>query len=236
MTVLRQWERLLRLLLRADNLNIAKPDPSLLVRGLNNLVSELWAKDKDATFRTQLAKSKLGVDVSPSWETALQLHQHLRAESENLVHGLPTTTRSGTTEPTRDPKLRPLQPSDPGPAKPPPTTTTTTTSTTPTGSAGASGVEKKCKWFTEPGGCRRGAACKFVHSFEGVSKKNRCYTCGARVICQPRALQRMMVEIQAIPRPRPSRRQRARRERLGLGSGAWGLGPHRQRMREPRMH
>eukprot|EP00439_Symbiodinium_sp_Y106_P008027 s10981_g1.t1 len=43
-TVLRQWERLL---LRADNLNIAKPDPSLLVRGLNNLVSEVWAKDKD---------------------------------------------------------------------------------------------------------------------------------------------------------------------------------------------
>eukprot|EP00439_Symbiodinium_sp_Y106_P064464 s1691_g10.t1 len=91
-TVLRQWERLL---LRADNLNIAKPDPSLLVRGLNNLVSELWAKDKDAIFRTQLVKSKLGVDVSPSWETALQLHQHLRAESENLVHGLPTTTRTG---------------------------------------------------------------------------------------------------------------------------------------------
>ena len=175
-TVLRQWERLL---LRADNLHIAKPDPSLLVRGLNGLVAEIWAKDKDVMFRTQLVKSKLGVDVSPSWETALQLHQHLRAESENLVNGLPTTTRSGTAEPTRDPKLRPLQPSGSVPAKPPPTTTNTTTSTTSTGSAGASGVEKKCKWFTEPGGCRRGAACKFVHSFEGVSKKNRCYTCGA---------------------------------------------------------
>ena len=62
-TVLRQWERLL---LRADNLNIAKPDPSLLVRGLNNLVSEVWAKDKDVTFRTQLVKSRLGVDVSES--------------------------------------------------------------------------------------------------------------------------------------------------------------------------
>ena len=63
-------------------------------------MAEIWAKDKDVMFRTQLVKSKLGVDVSPSWETALQLHQHLRAESENLLNGLPTTTRSGTTEPT----------------------------------------------------------------------------------------------------------------------------------------
>ncbi|CAE7484241.1 GIP [Symbiodinium sp. CCMP2456] len=57
-SVLRQWERML---LRADNLNIAKPDPSLLVRGLNLLVAELWAKDRDVTFRTQLVKSRLGI-------------------------------------------------------------------------------------------------------------------------------------------------------------------------------
>ncbi|OLP89078.1 hypothetical protein AK812_SmicGene29497 [Symbiodinium microadriaticum] len=74
---LRQWERML---LRADNLSIAKPDPSLLVRGLNALVGDVWAKDRDVTFRTQLVKSRLGVDVSPTWESALQLHQHLRAE------------------------------------------------------------------------------------------------------------------------------------------------------------
>ena len=177
---LRQRERML---LRADNLSIAKPDPSLLVRGLNALVGDVWAKDRDVTFRTQLVKSRRGVDVSPTWESALQLHQHLRAEAENMVHALPTTT---TTKPAvgdgqRDPKLRPLQPIislkelqtlrrhhrqphrlllqqvrqqvAPG--------------------------EKKCKWFTEPQGCRRGANCKFVHSFEGISKKNRCYTCGA---------------------------------------------------------
>ena len=121
-TVLRQWERLL---LRADNLNIAKPDPSLLVRGLNNLVSEVWAKDKDVTFRTQLVKSRLGVDVSPTWESALQLHQHLRAESENLVNGLPT--KSSAPENSRDPKLRPLQPSGPAPARPTPSSTPFTT-------------------------------------------------------------------------------------------------------------
>ena len=54
---LRQWERML---LRADNLSIAKPDPSLLVRGLNALVGDVWAKDRDVTFRTQLVKSRLG--------------------------------------------------------------------------------------------------------------------------------------------------------------------------------
>ncbi|CAE7373144.1 unnamed protein product, partial [Symbiodinium sp. KB8] len=55
------------MLLRADNLSIAKPDPSLLVRGLNALVGDVWAKDRDVTFRTQLVKSRLGVDVSPTW-------------------------------------------------------------------------------------------------------------------------------------------------------------------------
>ena len=175
---LRQWERML---LRADNLSIAKPDPSLLVRGLNALVGDVWAKDRDVTFRTQLVKSRLGVDVSPTWESALQLHQHLRAEAENMVHALPTTTtKPAIGDGQRDPKLRPLQPNQSqgitNPAKASPTTSTTT----PTANATASGTgEKKCKWFTEPQGCRRGAHCKFVHSFEGVSKKNRCYTCGA---------------------------------------------------------
>ena len=65
-SVLRKWERML---LRADNLNIAKPDPSLLVRGLNALTMELWAKDPNVMFRTQLVKSRLGVDVYPGAPT-----------------------------------------------------------------------------------------------------------------------------------------------------------------------
>ena len=176
---LRQWERML---LRADNLSIAKPDPSLLVRGLNALVGDVWAKDRDVTFRTQLVKSRLGVDVSPTWESALQLHQHLRAEAENMVHALPTTT---TTKPAvadgqRDPKLRPLQPNQSQGNTNLAKASSTTPPTTSTISATVAGTgEKKCKWFTEPQGCRRGASCKFVHSFEGISKKNRCYTRGA---------------------------------------------------------
>ena len=104
---LRQWERML---VRADNLSIAKPDPSLLVRGLNALVGDVWAKDRDVTFRTQLVKSRLGVDVSPTWESALQLHQHLRAEAENMVHALPTTTtKPAVGDGQRDPKLNQSQ-------------------------------------------------------------------------------------------------------------------------------
>ncbi|OLP91209.1 hypothetical protein AK812_SmicGene27129 [Symbiodinium microadriaticum] len=72
---LRQWERML---LRADNISIAKPDPSLLVRGLNALVGDVWAKDRDVTFRTQLVKSRLGVDVSPTWAAIDELKNNLR--------------------------------------------------------------------------------------------------------------------------------------------------------------
>ena len=161
---LRQWERML---LRADNISIAKPDPSLLVRGLNALVGDVWAKDRDVTFRTQLVKSRLGVDVSPTWESALQLHQHLRAEAENMVHALPTTTKPAVGDGQRDPKLRPLQPNQPQGATNLAKASSTTPPTTSTASAATGGTgEKKCKWFTEPQGCRRGANCKFVHSFQ----------------------------------------------------------------------
>ena len=181
---LRQWERML---LRADNLSIAKPDPSLFVRGLNALVGDVWAKDRDVTFRTQLVKSRLGMDVSPTWESALQLHQHLKAAAENMVHALPTTTTTTTTttkpavgDGQRDPRLRPLQPNQPQGSTNLAKASSTTPPTTSTASAATGGTgEKKCKWFTEPQGCRKGANCKFVHSFEGISKKSRCYTCGA---------------------------------------------------------
>ena len=175
---LRQWERLL---LRADNLSIAKPDPSLLVTGLNALVGDVWAKDRDVAFRTQLVKSRLGVDVSPTWESALQLHQHLRAEAENMAHALPTTTtKPAAGDGQRDPKLRPLQPDQSQGTTNLAKASSTTPPATSTASATTGGTgEKKCKWFPEPQGCRRGANCKFVHSFEGISKKNRCYTCGA---------------------------------------------------------
>ena len=174
---LRQWERML---LRADNPSIAKPDPSLLVRGLNALVGDVWAKDRDVTFRTQLVKSRLGVDVSPTWESALQLHEHLMAEAENMVHALPTTTKPAVGDGQRDPKLRPLQPNQSQGTTNLAKASSTTPPTTSTARATIGGTgDKKCKWFTEPQGCRRGANCKFVHSFEGISKKNRCYTCGA---------------------------------------------------------
>ena len=139
------------MLLRADNLSIAKPDPSLLVRGLNALVGDVWAKDRDVTFRTQLVKSRLGVDVSPTWESALQLHQHLRAEAENMVHALPTTTtKPAVGDGQRDPKLRPLQPNQSQGTTNPAKASPTTPPTTSTASATASGTgERKCKWFPE---------------------------------------------------------------------------------------
>ncbi|CAE7222038.1 GIP [Symbiodinium sp. CCMP2456] len=78
---------------------------------LNNVVSELWAKDRDVMFRTQLVKSRLGVDTSPTWETTLQLHQHLRAESESLASGLPTSAKPGAADPTQDSTLSAKWPS-----------------------------------------------------------------------------------------------------------------------------
>ena len=216
------------MLLRADNLSIAKPDPSLLVRGLNALVGDVWAKDRDVTFRMQLVKSRLGVDVSPTWESALQLHQHLRAEAENMVHALPTTTTTTTTtkpavgDGQRDPKLRPLQPNQSQGTTNLAKASSTTPPTTSTASATAGGTgEKKCKWFTDPQGCRRGANCPSLFIPLKVSRRRTDATLVAlkainQVYAQPR--QRAATQGRSL-KARPRRRVLRELHPLGRKAG-----------------
>ena len=101
------------MLLRADNLNIAKPNPSLLVRGLNALTMELWANDPNVGFRSS---SRAG------WEWMCIPHGRQRYsyvstfEPKQRTWSMDFRQRQPPVRLVlRDPKLRPLQQGAPQP-------------------------------------------------------------------------------------------------------------------------
>lgn len=45
---------------------------------------------------------------------------------------------------------------------------------------GTAPSDVQCKWFKSSSGCRHGCACRFSHSWEGITDKaNRCWLCGS---------------------------------------------------------
>ena len=184
---LRAWNRWLR---RCDELNIQAPDPSLQARALNSIVKEVFEKNSEASFRTQLVRSNLKIDSNPTKESVEKLYKHLMGECETLVTAVPVATVSTTTSLLKpEAKLKPVKP------EVRPTTPTATASPTQTrsssqntsASGGEEDKEKKatipCKFFGKTyKGCARLAKCPFLHSWEGLEKEkpSRCLACGGK--------------------------------------------------------
>ena len=78
---LRSWSRWLR---RCGELGVQAPDPSLLARGLTNMVRAVLEKNQEATFRTSLVKSTLQIETNPSYDKIDSYFKHLMAECEAM--------------------------------------------------------------------------------------------------------------------------------------------------------
>ena len=193
---LRAWARWLR---RCKELEVAAPDPSLLMRGLSLITRAVLEKEPEVSFRTSLVKSHLQVDTKPSYETVEKFYHHLLAECETLAISSATmvvsSTLSTTTPPLKpDPKMKPMKPERPNST---PTTTTPNAATangsrSPSASTTRSDGEQSdknqedrskvpCKFFGKTyKGCARAARCPFMHSWEGIEKVGRCLACGGK--------------------------------------------------------
>ena len=80
---LRKWGRWRT---RAQELGVAEPDPSILMRGLTRLTKRVVDSDRELLFRTSLARSTLMVDCAPTKSSVPQFANHLQAELEQIVH------------------------------------------------------------------------------------------------------------------------------------------------------
>ena len=154
------------------------------------MVRGVLEKNQDAMFRTSLVKSTLQIDSNPDYDKVESYFKHLIAECEALsVVGTRTVTTT-TATPKAEPRLRPLKP-EPKHTPAPPNSSTTTRNTTSLPSSNPSAEEGQkpgtpkgevpCRFFGKTvKGCIRGNKCPFLHSWEGLDKKERCLHCGGQ--------------------------------------------------------
>ena len=179
---LRTWSRWMR---RCDAINLAKPDPTILVKGLTSIVQGVLAGNPQASFRTSLVRSSLKVDVAPDYKSVEDFHAHLLAEMEGLATGAGASMEPPpSTSVVSSPKVRELR-AEQGRQENMPNLTAASSPRTPTSSEDKERAAKRsatqCRYFGKTQkGCVRGSKCPFKHGWEGMDSKDRCLTCGGK--------------------------------------------------------
>eukprot|EP00435_Cladocopium_sp_Y103_P040850 s2478_g11.t1 len=160
---LRNWKRWLR---RAGELQIAVPDPTLLVGALEKLGATLVNQSVQASFRLSSARAQLQIDVNPSAAGVTSYADVLLAEAEAALH-------SGSQPAAA--KVKALEVG--GVAK---VAEKREGGGDPEGKRGSSSTpcQVQCKFFLTEGGCKKGSECGFKHEWLGTDKYGRCWNCG----------------------------------------------------------
>ena len=157
LAVLRSWPRWVR---RCRQVGMVTPDPTVLAASLTRISAPFILQSPDAGFRTQLLRTTLRLEASPTAEAVESYHSHLLAEIEMIV--------SSTTVGKAKPMLQAVEGQS-------------STSPTSSPSRGAKG-EALCKYFVKSSGCRRGPKCPFSHDMSQMPKdpkSRKCLTCGS---------------------------------------------------------
>ena len=156
------------------------PDESLQVKSLNTIVRKTAEQNSDFKFRLALARTELQIDTRPNQGNVLKYMQHLLAELEqlgSLVRKPPVAPPSASSTTTT------------------PASSTTQASGTSTSLKGLQGADaskgsgkaakaqppkKACQWFGSDVGCKNGKDCTFQHSWQGLTRSERCILCGSK--------------------------------------------------------
>ena len=158
---LRGWRRSLR---RAQELEIATPDATLLLGALDRMSELVGRTSSQVAFRMSSTRAALGVDVTPSLETVLNFSDMLTAEAESLaISELQPVAEVKTAPPVTKVKAMAAVIEEKGDK-----------------GAGKSKVdgkveEKTCRFW----GCRKGQDCRFKHDWTNLEKKGRCFGCSS---------------------------------------------------------
>ena len=158
---LRKWKKLIG---RAQEMGVSLPDGSVLFMAVENSVKKIVDGHRDMSFKLSMAKQSLQLPHMPTQVSVMTYTDHVLAELQQIV----PLTKEGTLRHDTL-KLRGVQADGPGPS-------------TPTSATGSPSRGKSiCKYFASDEGCRRGASCKYEHSFAGKDdKRQRCWTCGSK--------------------------------------------------------
>lgn len=152
---LRMWRRQQN---RALELKIQLPDPLLLVKALDTIMSTLLRTNAQATFRINSFRMQHQIDVRPSVASIGHLYDLLLSEADQMLYGVtPGPLDDGPENEVAAVKAIGGPPTSPSP-KP----------------------AVKCRNWGTPEGCRRASSCRFAHDWTGVVDKHlRCWNCSS---------------------------------------------------------
>ena len=160
-TGLRKWIRWKK---RASDINVALPDPTVLLRGLDNLVTKILSSHPTSHFRINLTRSDLMVDAMPTLAGVDQYAECLLAEFDQMSYSRRREKGSPAAVPPKVKKFEDAQ----------------------MGQGGQGGGAQKqpggkglqlCKYYNTEDGCKKGKSCRFRH--EAADSEKRCWVCGS---------------------------------------------------------
>ena len=163
---LRRW---IRLLARSSELQLASPDPSLLIKAVDRL-GQPYLADSAAIFRVQAFRLQHGVDHQPSYDISVSLAQLYLAEMETLALMTPETKKQ---------KIAAMQEGKQQGTEPPPKPKGTRRNEKGGRSEATRETTKEtCRQFNSEKGCPRGNTCKYLHKPIEGGMTGRCFNCG----------------------------------------------------------
>ncbi|CAE7845141.1 GIP, partial [Symbiodinium necroappetens] len=165
---LRKWRRHLQ---RAEEMRVAVPDSSILLRGIEAIAGKAIEANQDVKFRLALSRNQLQLQYRPTYDGVLSYYNHVIAELQQATPmrtSQPAASSSNAT--TEAAKLKALGTTSAG----------TGDTTSPRRGASQTSGKVPCRFFAGDNGCTKGSSCKFDHTFASKeAKKAKCWHCGA---------------------------------------------------------
>ena len=183
---LRRWQQNLQ---RAREIQASLPDPSLLLKGVDQATSSVLAGSPMIGFRVNSFRHRSGLDYNPSVSGIVQLVRLIQAEFEaaSLVAegAADKRPRNAAAAAAANPKAEPPPPpvGKSGPEPSPSVARVQPGETEGKGkgkgkSKGDPSSAPSCHKFSDASGCRFGDSCMFKHDRSKARKDGRCLACG----------------------------------------------------------
>eukprot|EP00435_Cladocopium_sp_Y103_P005472 s1608_g1.t2 len=160
----RNWKRNLR---RAQELNVATPDPTLLIGALDKMSSAIIKTSTQMAFRLNSTRAQLMVDINPTLASVTNYADAVMAEAEGLLHAGAQVNATVKVKALNNEAVDGPSKGDGKDGK------------------GGKGLEKSgrvaCKFFGTEDGCKKGQDCTYLHDWSTLDKGGppRCWTCSS---------------------------------------------------------
>ncbi|CAE7596714.1 unnamed protein product [Symbiodinium sp. CCMP2456] len=187
-TSLRRWQRWCA---RMKELGGTLPDCALRVKALEKIAKGPLSAYPDVSFRVNLMRASLQVDMSPDDSKVDQLHAQILGEFEAIGHKV-GKEKDGERDKGRDgasqaAKVRGVDAQEQETASPKAPKAPKANPKSPpnpkTPSAAQSSTRPQCTFYLSPAGCKKGADCTFEHSWSSIpvaDRSGRCKNCGGK--------------------------------------------------------